>query len=315
MNRIFIIGGANIDINASSNKPLIVRDSNPSNISLSFGGVGRNIAVNLALLKENVYFCTVLSNDAFGKTIKDDLLSNNINLDFSESIDNYNTSMYIAILDENKDMYLGLSDMDILNQIKKSTIDKLIEEIDTEDILIFDTNLDQELMKYICEIAKGSVFMDPISVRKAYKARPLLNYIDIFKPNIYESESLSGIYIKDSKSANKSIDYYLENGTKEIIISLASDGVVAANKDERYWLHHDKINIVNATGGGDAFLASYIKSRNKNKNLLENVKYAIGGAVSTIKCLDAVNPKISDKVIEKEIRELNIVVEDLSTTR
>ncbi len=117
------------------------------------------------------------------------------------------------------------------------------------------------------------------------------------------------------KSANKSIDYYLENGTKEIIISLASDGVVAANKDERYWLHHDKINIVNATGGGDAFLASYIKSRNKNKNLLENVKYAIGGAVSTIKCLDAVNPKISDKVIEKEIRELNIVVEDLSTTR
>lgn len=311
MNKIFIVGGANIDISASSNKPLLVHDSNPSKISMSFGGVGRNIAENCALLKENVYFCSVLSNDAFGKSLKDDLLSKNINVDFCDIVDEFNTSMYLAILDENKDMYLGMSDMDILDQLKVSTISRMLDYINKDDILVLDTNLSEEIINYICVNSSCTKVMDPISVRKAYKSKEVLKYIDIFKPNKYESESLCGIYINDIESANKSIDYYLGVGIKEIIISLASEGVLVANSKERYWMHHNSVEVVNATGGGDAFLAAYITSRNKNKNLIENVKYAIGSAVCTIKSLDTVNEMLCDKIIEDEINNLNIVEENI----
>ena len=73
MNKVYIIGGANIDIIGSSLKPLLVHDSNPGKISLSFGGVGRNISENLALLKEDIYFCSIFSNDSFGKMMIEDL--------------------------------------------------------------------------------------------------------------------------------------------------------------------------------------------------------------------------------------------------
>ena len=306
MNKIFIVGGANIDISASSNKPLLVHDSNPSKISMSFGGVGRNIAENCALLKENVYFCSVLSNDAFGKSLKDDLLSKNINVDFCDIVDEFNTSMYLAILDENKDMYLGMSDMDILDQLKISTISRMLDYINKDDILVLDTNLSEEIINYICVNSSCTKVMDPISVRKAYKSKEVLKYIDIFKPNKYESESLCGIYINDIESANKSIDYYLGVGIKEIIISLASEGVLVANSKERYWLHHNSVEVVNATGGGDTLLGAYVSKRLEGIEPHEAIKFAISASVSVIE-QDAVNRRsLNVKDVEKKIDNMEI---------
>ena len=49
-----VIGGVNIDIGGHSFQPLIPADSNPGKISVSLGGVGRNIAHNLSLLGTDV---------------------------------------------------------------------------------------------------------------------------------------------------------------------------------------------------------------------------------------------------------------------
>ena len=47
---IAVVGGVNIDIGGRSDAPLVAGDSNPGRIRSSLGGVGRNIAHNLALL-------------------------------------------------------------------------------------------------------------------------------------------------------------------------------------------------------------------------------------------------------------------------
>ena len=45
-----VCGSVNIDIGAHSFAPLRDRDSNPGRVELSLGGVGRNIAHNMAWL-------------------------------------------------------------------------------------------------------------------------------------------------------------------------------------------------------------------------------------------------------------------------
>lgn len=47
--RICVIGGANVDITATSGRAFQFGDSNPGTVQVSWGGVGRNIAHNLAL--------------------------------------------------------------------------------------------------------------------------------------------------------------------------------------------------------------------------------------------------------------------------
>ena len=43
-----VVGGANVDIGGRSAAPLVPADSNPGTITLSLGGVGRNIAQSAA---------------------------------------------------------------------------------------------------------------------------------------------------------------------------------------------------------------------------------------------------------------------------
>ena len=51
---VVVIGGAGIDINGFPSGKLIQKSSNPGRVKLSLGGVGRNIAENLARLGLNV---------------------------------------------------------------------------------------------------------------------------------------------------------------------------------------------------------------------------------------------------------------------
>ena len=53
---VAVIGAVNMDVGGRPFKALIPRDSNPGTVSLSPGGVGRNIAHNLRLLDVPVVF-------------------------------------------------------------------------------------------------------------------------------------------------------------------------------------------------------------------------------------------------------------------
>ena len=59
-----VVGGVNMDIGGQSYAPLIAGDSNPGRVQMSLGGVGRNIAHNMALLGLDVRLLT-----AFGGCI------------------------------------------------------------------------------------------------------------------------------------------------------------------------------------------------------------------------------------------------------
>ena len=89
MSNIYIIGGANIDITGISINSLIMHDSNPSNIKISFGGVARNIAENCAVVGKKVYFSKVCSNDVFGESLRRDLINKGIDISLSKNVENY----------------------------------------------------------------------------------------------------------------------------------------------------------------------------------------------------------------------------------
>ena len=77
---LLLIGGSNIDYIATSKDKLIKKVSNIGTVSISFGGVMRNIAENLARLGNKIDFLTAIGDDANGKAMKDDLESLGINV-------------------------------------------------------------------------------------------------------------------------------------------------------------------------------------------------------------------------------------------
>lgn len=64
------VGAANADLNGASLAPIHLRDSNPGHISLSAGGVTRNVCENLARLGADVKLLSCVGDDTFGAFIR-----------------------------------------------------------------------------------------------------------------------------------------------------------------------------------------------------------------------------------------------------
>ncbi len=309
MSSICVIGGANIDIVGSSIDPLQNFDSNPGEISIAYGGVGRNIAQICALLGENIKFVTCFSGDSYGQSMKEDCKSLGMDVSMSSTVEDLPSSMYIALLDNNRDMKLGMSDMRILRRMDAKMLQPILETLHEDDIIIIDSNLDMESIEYIAIHAKARIAADPVSAHKATRLKSVLNHLDIFKPNQFEASELTGIWIKDEETARQNLDWFIEHGVKEVIISMADRGILLGTAEHKTWLTHRPINMENATGGGDSLLGAYVASRLAGKCPLESMRFGISAAVISIEQdavrrrnlnTEEVNAKISDMKIEEK---------------
>ena len=60
---VTVVGGVNMDIGGWPGEVPVMQDSNPGVVRMSLGGVGRNIAHNMALLGMDVRMVTVFGDD------------------------------------------------------------------------------------------------------------------------------------------------------------------------------------------------------------------------------------------------------------
>ena len=117
-----VIGGVNIDIGGISKAPLILGDSNPGKVTMSLGGVGRNIAHNLRLLDVPVTFLTAFGEDAFASRIEASCAVLGIDISHARIVPDMNSSTYLYISGPDGDMHCAVSDMDICEK-------KYLEEV------------------------------------------------------------------------------------------------------------------------------------------------------------------------------------------
>ena len=69
-NRICVLGGMNMDITGAPHASLCPGDSNPGTVRMTPGGVGRNIAENLARMGFQVELVAPLGNDGFATLLR-----------------------------------------------------------------------------------------------------------------------------------------------------------------------------------------------------------------------------------------------------
>ena len=110
------VGAANADLNGASLAPIHLRDSNPGHISLSAGGVTRNVCENLARLGADVKLLSCVGDDTFGAFIRRSCEDAGIDASHLHEAKGAASSMYLSILDADGDMLVGMSDMRIIQE-------------------------------------------------------------------------------------------------------------------------------------------------------------------------------------------------------
>lgn len=291
-----VIGGINRDVGGISKNPLINNDSNPGNVRISLGGVGRNIAHNMALLGLDVKMLTAIGEDVYMKYIKDSCRDLNIDITQAMYVNDMPNAVYLYISDANGDMAVAVSDMDIYERLTPDYFNRKKQIIDKAKVVVLDTNLPEASLKWIIENAENPIFLDPVSTTKAEKIKDLLSGIHTLKPNKMEAEYLSGVKINDESSLEKAALSILKQGVKRVFISLGSDGVYCRDGRESFYVPCLKnINIKNTTGGGDAYMAGLVWGYMNDMSLEETGKLAMAASAIAVESSDTINEDLTIK--------------------
>jgi pseudouridine kinase len=253
MSRVAVIGAVNIDICGRPFNPLIMRDSNPGTVTMSMGGVGRNIAHNLRLLGLDVTFITALGGDLYAKSVEESCLELGFDMSLARRVPGRRTSSYLYITDSAGDMELGLSDTDVADTLNPEYLEKCLASINLADAVVIDGNLTDESIAYIAENCTAPLYADPVSVTKAERLRPILSRLAAFKPNEIEAMHLTG-----AQNAADAARALVDIGVSRAYVSMGANGIVAAEKYGMVRLPCSPSVLVNATGAGDAAVAAIV---------------------------------------------------------
>lgn len=281
-NYAVVLGGVNMDIFGRPYNPLIYKDSNPGQVRMTFGGVGRNIAHNLRLLGTNVKLITAFGEDMNAQKITKNCMDLGIDTTNSLTVPNGITSSYLFITSDDGDMELAVSDMEIYRYLTPDYISSKMDIINNASVCIIDTNLSEGAINYLAQYCTVPIFVDPVSSTKARKLITSLGHFHSIKPNRIEAELLTGIKITDEKSMKKATKYLLDLGISQVFLSLGKEGVFCANKYESALLPCLKTTLVNTTGAGDSFMAAIAWGYLNGLSLIESTK--LGLATSSICC-------------------------------
>ncbi|MBR0475137.1 MAG: carbohydrate kinase family protein [Erysipelotrichaceae bacterium] len=304
MKKIYVVGGANVDVLARSFNEVVPADSNPGHVSYSFGGVAHNIACNLAKMGCYVDFVTALSNDAFGKQVKNHCLSSELHLDHCQYFDEYSTSLYVAIVQPDGEMNVAVSDMEILSHLDVDEVCKVLKNSEYNDLVVLDTNLTEEQIAKLINSCHNNVFVDPISTTKAVKIIPFLENLYFLKPNHIEAAHMTGIECTSISGCIENLRYFLERGVENIVISMGEKGVIASDGEDSYLIENIPTEVVSTTGAGDSFMAGYIYGQYHEKTFLDSLFYAMASSRITLGSQETVNPDMSSELLENNFKEV-----------
>ncbi|MGL4914606.1 MAG: PfkB family carbohydrate kinase [Romboutsia sp.] len=302
---ITVIGGSNIDIQGVPNNSLVMFDSNPGKVDISLGGVGRNIADNICRLGINTKLISAVGNDLYGNQILSECKSYGIDIDDCYISNEIPTSIYVSILNDSNDMQVAISHMDILEKVNIDYISSKHQFINDSLAIVIDTNLSKDVIDYITSTYSNiPIFVDAVSTAKCIKIKDIIGRFNTIKLNKYEAEALSGLKIDTIDDLNSCAKSLLYQGVQKLFITLGKDGVFCATKEKNSKIDSVKVDIISATGAGDAFTAGLVYSYLNDFDIDYSAKFSMAASIIALSHENTINPNMSVDNIEKILKEM-----------
>ena len=295
---VTVVGGVNMDIGGWPGEVPVMQDSNPGVVRMSLGGVGRNIAHNMALLGMDVRMVTVFGDDINAQKIAASCGELGIDISQSPIIPEGRTSTYLFITDEKGDMALAVSDMEIYKHMTPQMLAQRQTLLNASQAVVLDTNLPAESIQYLADHCTAPLFADPVSTAKAVKLKPVLGKLHTLKPNRIEAELLSGVKITDDASLRKAAETLLDTGLHRVFISLGSDGVFAADHNARLHLPVLPAQMRNTTGCGDAAMAAVAWAYLEGTDLRDTALAALAAGSIAMESAETINPHLNPRALK-----------------
>ncbi|MGC8971131.1 MAG: ribokinase [bacterium] len=307
---IVVIGSINMDLvikSSSIPKPgeTVIGES----FYKAYGGKGANQAVTVSKLGGDCYFIGRIGKDLFGNELKENLLKNQVNIDYLTEDDSSLTGIAFIIVDQDGENSIVVAPGANM-KLNKEDIERAIPIISKASTLLIQLEIPIETVEYSLNLAKSYnliSILNPAPARKKID-KDIISLVDIITPNRSELAMITGIELKDDDDIIKAGKRLLEYGIKWVIVTLGSRGVMAIGEDREIYIPAIKVDPVDTTGAGDVFNGALTVKLSQGEPIERAIKYAVVCAGISVTRKGAQSSIPTSEEVENFIKKEGIVI-------
>jgi len=301
---LLTIGAASIDTKGRAGQPIQAGTSTPGAIRVSVGGVGRNIAENLARLGERVVLLSAVGDDGSGRRLLRQAAERGIDVSHVVVDADHRTAAYLAVLDDTGNPVTSIDDMSINRElITPGLIYKRRALFRDARMIVLDANLSPATLRTIFRLARKyslPVCVDPTTATLAPRLCPHLPDLTLVTPNAAEAEALCGVHVADRESGLVAAQELVSMGVQIAIVTLGATGLVYATSRESGHVPAIEVEIADFTGAGDALTAAVVFGLLNDFPVDEALRLGTSAAALTLQSRETVCPDLSlERLYEK----------------
>ena len=237
-----------MDITAASAAAFRFGDSNPGRVHVSWGGVGRNIAHNLALLGDDVSLLTIFGGGIFGPVIEAATRELGIRTDGCEIASEGTNSFFVALNNADGELVGGVADMNATEGMNPQWLAARQGLIDAADAVVADANSSAEALAWLIDHCPKPLYLDAVSVAKAGRIR---DAVALFRKKAFFA-------LKCNALEHQSLSDMPEAAIERKYVSVGAEGLRVEAGGRQYEFPALPCIVRSVTGGGDALLAGIV---------------------------------------------------------
>jgi pseudouridine kinase len=277
---VLVVGGANVDVKARAAAPLVRATSNPGTVVRTPGGVGRNVAENLARLGTRVELVTAVGADPDGAWLLSETGAAGVGVSHAVRV-GPSTGAYVAVLDADGELVAGVADMAAVDALTPDLVPTRL--VADAALVVVDGNLSVPTVAHVLDAALAAgvrVVLDPVSVAKAARIAPLVRDVFAVTPN------------EDELAALGSAGELHGRGVEVVWVRRGPAGSLLSTPSGEVELPAPPVTPVDVTGAGDAMIAAFCHRLLDGANVEDAARYGHEAAALTVASPHTVRPDL-----------------------
>ncbi len=307
---VVVIGGANIDIKARSAQPATPRTSNPGHASMTPGGVGRNIAENLARLGTRTHLVSAVGRDPLGETLISQTAAAGVRLEHLVRTD-VATGTYTAVLDSDGDLIIAVAAMAAMEQLGPEQVGTARGPLATAGLVVVDGNLRLDTLEHALDLAAAAgvrAIIEPVSVPKAKALAPVLTPdrpLYAITPNRDELGALTGQPTRTQRQLARAAAQLHDRGVELVWVRLGERGsLLSRDGAEPVEIPAVPTEVADVTGAGDSALAAFCHALLSGESPESAARFGHMAASLTIASTHTVRPDLTERLVRSALTSL-----------
>jgi ribokinase len=273
--RIAVVGSANVDMTTFAEYfPKAGETIFGQNFDLGFGGKGANQAVAAKLCGADVFMVARVGSDLFGPATIKNFESMGIDASHVKQVPGVSSGVapiFVEPSGQNRIIVVkGAND-----RLKPADVDAAAEMLKGVQCIVLQFEIPLETVYYTIQFARKHGVRCILNPAPAQAIEiGAISGLDYFIPNESESETITGIPVRNVEDGKRCAEKLLQSGVRRVLITLGAKGSLLASADGMHHVSAFSVKSVDSTGAGDAFIGSFATFLGEGVPELEAVRRA-----------------------------------------